>query len=172
MGAFVKPQGLKVRKGAIFSPVVSRSVVPAALILVANASKEVADWGSQHLKFRVNRNFKADLAALLQRYFHESMKNDALIIGASNKQHKFGHIIYLHGNRKLIIDPVINDGSSINSRVVANMDVRLTKDPNVIQLIVYDDAADWQASDLKLLELGAKTVAFSSAEAAIRRIAA
>jgi hypothetical protein len=169
---FVKPQGLKVQDGAIFSPAVSLHAMPAALILVANASKEVADWGSQHLKFRVNRNFKADLAALLDRYFHDNLKHDTTIVGASNKAHKFGHVIYLSGDRKLIIDPVVNDGSSINARVVANMDVRLANDPTVKQLIVYDDTVDWQSSDLKLLELGAKTVGFSHAEAAIKRLAA
>jgi len=68
MNQFVKPQGLKVHEGAIFSPRVSLKTMPAALLLVANASKEVADWGSQHLKFRVKRNFRADLAELLDRH--------------------------------------------------------------------------------------------------------
>lgn len=172
IGLFVKPQGLKVHEGEIFSPRVNFKAMPAALLLVANASKEVADWGSQHLKFRVKRNFKADLAALLDRYFHDNLKNDTRVLGASNKPHKFGHVIYLPGSRKLIIDPVVNDPSSINARVVANMDVRLAKDPNVLQLIVYDDTADWQSSDLKLLELGARTVGFSHAESAIQRLAA
>lgn len=172
VAGLVKPQGLKVDRGVIFSPVVSLRAVPAALLLVANASKEVADWGSQHLKFRVNRNFKADLAALLDRHFHNNLKHDTHVVGASNKPHKFGHVVYLSGDRKLIIDPVVNDGSSINARVVANMDVRLANDPSVLQLIVYDDAADWQSSDLKLLELGARTVGFSRAESAIQRLAA
>jgi hypothetical protein len=170
--SFVKPQGLKVRDGAIYSPRVPREALPGALLLVANASKEVADWGTQHLKFRVKRSFKADLALLLDHYFHDNLKHDAKIIGASNKPHKFGHVIHLSGERQLIIDPVVNDGSSINSRVVANMDVRLAKNPNVLQLIVYDDTTDWQSSDLKLLELGAKTVGFSRAESTIRRLAA
>ena len=112
------------------------------------------------------------MAALLDRHFHDNLKHDSRVIGASNKAHKFGHVIYLSGERRLIIDPVVNDGSSINARVVANMDVRLAKDPNVLQLIVYDDTADWEASDLKLLELGARTVGFSRAEATIQRLAA
>jgi hypothetical protein len=172
ISGFVKPQGLKVQAGAIYSPVVSLRAVPAALLLVANASKEVADWGTQHLKFRVKRNFKADLARLLDQHFHDNLKHDTHIIGASNKPHKFGHVIFLPGERRLIVDPVMNDPSSINSRVVANMDVKLAADPDVLQLIVYDDCAEWQASDLKLLELGATTVPFSRAERAIQRLAA
>lgn len=172
IAGFVKPQGLKVQNGVIYSPVVSLQSVAAALILVANTSKEVADWGAQHLKFRVKRNFKSDLAQLLDQYFHDSLKHDAHIIGASNKPHKFGHVVFLPGERQMIIDPVINDPSSINSRVVANMDVKLAHNPNVLQLIVYDDAVEWQASDLKLLELGAKSVGFSRADGAIKRMAA
>ncbi|MEW5688333.1 MAG: hypothetical protein AB1942_25730 [Pseudomonadota bacterium] len=172
IGGLVKPQGLKVRDGTIYSPIVPLKAVPAAVTLVANASKEVADWGTQHLKFRVRRNFKEELTKLLDRHFHDNMKHDSTVIGASNKPHKFGHIIFLPGDKRLIVDPVINDPSSINSRVVANMDVKLAKDPNVLQLIVYDDAAEWQSSDLALLELGATTVGFSSAERTIQRLAA
>jgi hypothetical protein len=172
MASFVVPQGLKVKNGVIYTPTVPLQAVPAAVILLANVSKEVADWGSQHLKFRFKRNFKADLAALLDHYFHDNLKHDAAIIGASNKPHKFGHVVFLSGDRKLLVDPVISDGSSINARVVANMDVRLAKDPTIRQLIVYDDSLDWQSADLRLLELGAPTVGFSHAEQTIRRLAA
>jgi hypothetical protein len=169
---FVRPQGLKVLGGIIFSPTVRLEAVPAAVMLVANASKEIADWGTDHLKFRVKRNFKADLAAILDRHYHNHLQNDAPIIGASNKPHHFGHVIYLSGDRRLIVDPVINDPGSINSRVVANMDVRMANDPTIEQIIVYDDEAKWQSSDLKLLELGARTVAFSQVESVVERLAA
>lgn len=168
----VQPQGLLARDGTIYSPAVTLSAIPAAVMLVANASKEVADWGAEHLKFRVKRNFKAELTALLNRHFHDTLKHDTPILGASNKPHKFGHVIYLAGERRLIIDPVINDPSSINSRVVANMDVKMAADPAISQLIVYDDTVNWASADLKLLELGARTVAFSQAEAVINRLAA
>lgn len=170
--ALVEPQGLLARSGTIYAPSVDLAAVPAAVMLVANASKEVADWGAEHLKFRVKRNFKADLAALLNRHFHDALKHDTPILGASNKPHKFGHVIYLAGERRLIVDPVVNDPSSINSRVVANMDVKMAADPAISQLIVYDDTVQWASSDLKLLELGARTVAFSQAESVISRLAA
>jgi hypothetical protein len=77
----------------------------------------------------------------------------------------------LDGERKLIIDPVSNDPSSINARVVANLDVKATGNPNIIQRIVYDDEDDWSAVDLNLLQVGATAVPFSRAGEVIERIA-
>lgn len=168
----VKRLGLLVYGGAIMSPMVPADAVPAAILLVANASRSIAEWGLSNLHFRVHRNFRRDLAELLGRYFHDNLKNDAPIIGKSNKPHKFGHVIYLDGDRKLLVDPVVNEASSINARLVANLDVRLAENPDIKQLIVYDDSLNWKSSDLRLLEMGARTVAFSRAEAEIQKLAA
>jgi hypothetical protein len=167
----LKAYGLRVERGAIYSPPVGPEELPAAILLVANAAKEVADWSLDHLRFREKRDFKAELSSLLRRHFHDNLK-PAPILGSSNKPYKFENVVYLPGERRLIVDPVINDPSSINARVVANLDVRMARDPNVAQLIVYDDAADWASSDLKVLEVGAPTVPFSRAEAEISRLAA
>jgi hypothetical protein len=170
--SLLKMQGLHVSGGVIASPRVQIDAIPAAVMLVANASKEVADWGLEHLRFPPRRNFRKALAELLERHFHDNLKHDAAIIGASNKSHKFSNVIYLSDERRLLIDPVINDPSSINARVVANLDVKMANDPNIQQLIVFDDELDWSSSDLKLLEVGARTVPFSLAERAIERLAA
>ena len=52
---------------------------------------------------------------------------------------------------KLLIDPVVNDASSINARLVSNLDVRMNENPQISQLIVFDDRLKWKSSDLKLL---------------------
>jgi hypothetical protein len=164
--------GLQVERGAIITPLVPLEAIPAAILLVANASRTVAEWGLNHLAFSTVRNFKEDLAQLLDRYFHDQLRTDEMIVGRSNKPHKFGHVIYLGGDRKLLVDPVINDASSINSRVVANMDVKMAENPLIEQIIVYDDSLRWKSSDLKLLELGARTVAFSQAQPVLQRLRA
>jgi hypothetical protein len=170
--AIVQNMGLKVENGQIYSPPVSQEAIPYASMIVANAAKTVADWGLDHLRFAVPRNFRQDLTELLQRHFHDNMKDDQPIVGASNKPHKFGHVVYLENEKRLLIDPVVNDSSSINSRLVANLDVKMKKDSKIEQLIVYDDSAKWAAADLNLLQVGAKIIAFSSADGAIQRIAA
>ena len=170
--ALVKSQGLRVQDGAIFSPEVPLAALPGAIVLVANASKEAADWGLQHARFTVKRNFRSDLATLLERYFHDSLKHDTPMIGKSNKPHKFDHVIYLANERILLVDAVSNEASSISSSVAANVDIKLAQNPSIAQLIVFDDAQEWDAANLNFLSLGARTVAFSSAEQAIKRMAA
>jgi hypothetical protein len=170
--AKVKTQGLRVQDGTISSPRVPTEAVPAAVMLVANASAEVARWALDHFSFEEKRNFRKDLENILGRYFHDNLKHNTPIIGASNKPHKFNYVVYLQKDRRLLVDPVTNDHNSIVSRVVANLDVSNAHDPYIDQLIVYDDHLKWSASDLKLLELGAQTVPFSQAEPEIRRHAA
>lgn len=170
--AVVAQQGLKVRDGVIYAPPVPLDAVAAAILIVANASKEMADWGLDHLRFSVPRNFRADLAELLERRFNDNMKADQPVVGASNKPHKFGHVIYLPHSEKILVDPVVNDSSSINARVVANLDVKMVGDRKTKQVIVYDDRLKWSASDLNLLKVGAPIVPFSLAGQEIERLAA
>lgn len=165
--------GLKVSNGSIYAPSVSLEALPAAILLVANASKAVAEWGYNHIRFKVTRDFKKDLENILHKHFNENLRNNAEVLGESNKSHKFSHVIYLERKRKLLVDPVVNEASSINARVVANMDVRMRQDPFIEQMIVYDDRLNWKASDLKLLRVGTPNVVpFSHAEPQITRLAA
>lgn len=171
--SLVKRQGLRVSEGAILTPFVRSVALPAAILLCANASKALAEWGYQHTRFVVARNFKRELEIVLQRHFNEALKNDTYIVGESNKQHRFAHVIHLAGDRRLLVDPVVNDASSINARVVANMDVRNRRDPEIQQMIVYDDQLQWPSSDLRLLQLGSPNVVpFSLAEPQIQKLAA
>jgi len=166
-------QGLKAERGVIFSPPVPIDALGPTILLVANVSKDAADWALGHLRFTQPRDFRENLAALLGRYFHDRVQSGAHFIGASNKSHKFGYSIRLHGDRRLLIDPVVNEASSINSCVVANLDVKLTENPAIEQLIVWDDQLAWKSSDLKLLEVGrVPTIPFSLAEPEIKKRAA
>lgn len=170
--AIVAQGGLMVKDGVIFAPPVPLDAVAGAILIVANAAKEMAGWGLDHLRFSIPRNFRADLATLLERRFHDNLKPDQSILGASNKPHRFGHVIYLDQGRKILIDPVVNDASSINARVVANLDVKMLGDKKTKQLIVYDDSLKWTASDLNLLQVGAPIVPFSRADGEFERLAA
>ncbi|MBY0408498.1 MAG: hypothetical protein K2Q01_12470 [Rickettsiales bacterium] len=169
----VKQQGLFVKDGAIFSPQVPSEALPAVILLVANASKEAADWMLSSLKFEKQRNFKKDVADLLSRYFNDSLKSDDVVIGDSNKVHHFAHVIHLSDKRRLLVDAVTNDSTSISARVIANLDVKHLNDNNIIQRIIFDDYVEWPSSDLKLLEMGgAVPIPFSHAASAIKSFAA
>jgi hypothetical protein len=112
------------------------------------------------------------LADFLKKIFDDQVSNNSIIVGHSNKPHRFANIISLSNRRKLIVDPVSNEASSINARVVANLDVRATDNPLITQRIVYDDEDNWTPADLNLLQVGAIVVPFSRSSEVIGRIAA
>ena len=166
----VRPQGLLVRDGAILTPRMPFDAAPLAISLVANASKEIAQWMYDHMKIKRERDFRKLLANFLKKTFEERVSPEK-IIGASNKAHKFENVIHLPGNRRLIVDPVTNEASSINSRVVANLDVRAVNNRLIEQRIVYDDEESWSPADLNRLQVGATVVPFSRAQEVIERVA-
>ena len=167
----VKEQGLIIRDGVIHTPRMPIESAPLAILLVANTSQEVARWMFDNGKVKRTRDFKKLLAEFLMKRFDERVAHGEFVIGHSNKAHKFANVVTLGGERKLIIDPVSNDASSINARVVANLDVKANGNPNIIQRIVYDDEDHWAPADLNLLQVGATPVAFSRASEVIERIA-
>ncbi len=168
----VRDQGLFFKGGVIFSPQVSVEHAPVAVILVANASKELAHWFYDHAKIRRTQDFRERLAAFLERTFENRLIRDETLIGASNKHHKFANVVHLRDGRRLTLDPVVRDPSSINARVVANLDIKSTNDRSIVQRIVYDDEDAWSASDLNLLQIGAPLIQFSHSSKIIQELAA
>lgn len=168
----IRNQGLKVRGGAIYSPPVAIDALGPAVLLVANASRDAAHWCLDHFKFPAHRHFKRDLADLLERHYKAELRHQLPIVGESNKPHKFDHVLTLPGDRQLLIDPVLRDANSINSRVVANLDVQNRRDPLILQRIVYDDTEEWSAADLSLLRIGAPIVPFSRAPETFQKLIA
>jgi hypothetical protein len=168
----VKEHGLTISDGVIRTPQMPIDAAPLAVLLVANASQEVARWMFDHAKIKRSRDFKLLLAEFLNKNFENRVAHNEIIIGHSNKPHKFANVLDLGNQRKLIIDPVSNEASSINARVVANLDVKAVENPNIIQRIIYDDEDEWTPADLNLLQVGAPVIAFSNASTVIERLAA
>ena len=167
----VREQGLLIQESVIYTPQMPIKAAPLAILLVANTSQEVARWMFDHGKVKRTRDFKRLLFDFLIKRFDERVAHNEIVVGQSNKRHKFANVVDLGHERRLIIDPVSNDASSINARVVANLDVKAIGNPNLIQRIVYDDADEWSAADLNLLQVGAIAVPFSRAGEVIERIA-
>jgi hypothetical protein len=53
--AQIHMSGLRVHNSAIISPLVPLDAIPAAILLVANASRTVAEWGLRHLPFAASK---------------------------------------------------------------------------------------------------------------------
>lgn len=166
----IRDQGLLMKDGVIYTPQLPMETAPVAILHVANASQEIAHWFYEHARIKRTRDFKTILAEFLRKSFDERVK-PVTIVGHSNKTHKFANVVFFDGGRRLIVDPVSHDASSINARVVANLDVRANNDPLLEQRIVYDDDEAWTAADLNLLQVGANAIPFSRSADVIRRIA-
>jgi hypothetical protein len=169
LSQLVKGQGLIISDGVILSPRMPAEGVVLGILHVANASQEVARWLFEHTKIRHTRDFRLLLSDFLVKRFDGSVVQET-IIGHSRKPHKFANVIRLSGGRRLIVDPVAHEASSINARVVANLDVRSTNDPLIEQRIVYDDEEEWKPADLNLLQVGATVVPFSQSSSVIERL--
>lgn len=142
----------------------------------------VSQHGSEHLPFMIAQVAEASLAAdeALTRLLKRSRKRASFkdyvgvelqqaaglrqvvkrphVLGASNKNHEFDFAVPLPGDRRLVVDAVVQDANSINSAVVAHLDVKHAHQGQITQLIVYDDEAKWSGSNLALLGVGAPPV--------------
>ena len=158
----LEKQGLFMDRGTIYSTPVPIEAISAAILLVANASKEVADSIFQQWKIARERDFRILLRNMVKSEFKSVQVTEETIAGTSNKPHTFDNVVHFPDGSRLIIDAVLRDANSINSRLVANIDVRAAQYPRTVQRIVYDDTEDWQSADLSLLDIsGVPVVAFS-----------
>ena len=162
--------GLNVADGVIRAPACDASNVAYSIVVVSNASKAAADWLFSRVRVKPHDNFKDVVSHFLNATFRDVRHE--VIVGHSNKAHKFDNIIHLDDGRRIIVDAVVPDANSINARFAANMDVRSAGLSNIEQRIVYDDNDDWSIADLNLLQVGAPLVKFSKAPEAIRRLVA
>lgn len=168
----VRRQGLKIKNGVIYSPDVPSQALGAVITLVANTSKEAAHWGYEHSQFSSSKNFREELLQMIDTMAGRMVEHNAFLIGASNKQHRFEHVIRRDRNRITVIDPVMNDPSSINAKVVAHLDIRQKLGNTLRQRLIYDDRIQWMAADINLLKVGATPVPFSGIREVLPKLVA
>ena len=163
-------QGLHMRNGVIFSSPVSREMLPLAIAMVANASKETADWIFEHWNVARGVKFKDLLKGILKVQFPDVQEQH--ISGVSNKAHVFENVIQLKDGKRLLVDAVVRDANSVNARVVANLDVLRAAHAQLQQAIVYDDAQEkWGAAELSLLAVsGVPVIPFSKSDFTFQKV--
>ena len=168
----VTKQGLELDHGVIRSPFISLEQVPLAIVLVANASKELADHIFDTWRLPRSRNFKKILREMLSIEFaNVGQVREQVLLGSSNKPHTFDNVVLLSDGRTLVVDPVLRDSNSINSRVVANLDVHSANHPGYVQRLVYDDEDQWGVADLSLLQVSrVPVVPYSKSSQALRTL--
>lgn len=166
----VRSQGLSIKRGTISSPTVPVEAVPATILIVANAARDVANWLYDHANVKRHRDFRIELSDILRSTFSERVHGG--FIEGKRKRHEFANVVDLADGNKLIVDPVGREPSSINARVVSNLDVAQAENQRIRQRLIYDDEQPWTPNDLGLLGMaGVPVVPFSRSAGVIRRIA-
>lgn len=169
----IRTKGLHFTEGRIESPKVGEASLFNAVVVVANACRDIAETliyvgGAQYGESLEGRTRKI----LVGRFHAWVLAKPLLINGASDRQHKFDNALNLPDGRKVLIDVVRHQGNSINSSIVANLDVKRLHKTNILQRIVFDPEEDWKSEEVELLSVGAIPVALPSLAEAIERIAA
>lgn len=146
--------------GALAMNISSSEKLPYSISHIAEASFATDEALRRLLRrSRTKLSFKDMVGDQLQRAAGpRKVERRPHVLGASNKNHEFDFAIPLSGDRKIVVDAVVQDANSINSAVVAHLDVRHAHQERVSQLIVYDDEIDWSRSNLALLGVGAPPV--------------
>lgn len=169
----IRSKGLSFIEGRIESPRVLEASLFNAVVVVANACRDVAETLIAMGGNATDETLGVRARKILVGRFHTWVSSaPAIISGASERAHKFDTSLDLPDGRRVLIDTVKHQGNSINSTIVANLDVRRLNDPKIIQRIVFDPSEDWKNEEIALLEVGAPPVAIAGLGDAIERIAA
>lgn len=168
---FAKQHGLKFSPPELYVEQVSYDLLPAAIITLANAAKEMTQHYIEQRKFLKKRDFKNELKYFLTDTFKKQVTHEFLITGHSTKKHRFDHAIKGDAGGVLLIDSVVKEPSAINACIVSNIDVKQLNDPAIKQRIIYDDKEKWGSENLSLLKVAAMTLPFSKAPAQIQQSA-
>jgi hypothetical protein len=150
--------------GEIYAPMVDRSKLAAIISLVANAARQAAVELLRFVRPRIRRDLRRELRPILNALFPlAQVRPQGKLTGVSNKTHTFDFLVDLGEGSRLAVDAVVPEHSSISSATISHLDVSRAKIDKLKQAIVYDDRLEWKASDLGLLNLGARPVPMSAA---------
>lgn len=165
-------KGLSLNSGQIFSPQVGLDEAPLAVIIVANAAREIAEVLLDAPKPSRRTPIASIISGILRKKYTQFVPNKEIsVTGKSKKRYRFENAL-IFPSKKILFDSVINNPAAINARTLANVDIRENKDSSILQNIVFDDQEDWTTEQLEILRFGATPIALSDAERAIKRIAA
>lgn len=172
LASLLTGQGLLIKQGVITSPPVPLESVHVAIVLVANASKHVAEWLYATARIKVTRDFNKAVQQLLEAKFEKKVDHGQVIHG-ERASHKFANVIRFENGMRLVVDAAVNDPSSICARVVSHLDVKKRGDTSILQRIIYDDQQPWEPDNINLLSMSeVPLVAFSHSPGVLEKIVA
>lgn len=165
-------QGLSFKNGIISAHKVPFTALPVAILLVANAGKELTHKVYLEAKAEIKRDFRKSLREMLSLTFKDvKISHDEKLVG-KYKRHNFTNVVHLDRGRQMVVDPVYPDDTSINTRIISHLDLKQANEPKYIQRIVYDDEDKWNPDMFSLLGMAeVPLVRFSQSSELLKRAA-
>lgn len=144
-------QGLSFKNGVISAFKVPFDALPVAVLLVANACKELTHKTYLEAKAEIKRDFRKSLQQMLSLTFGDvKITHNTKIVG-KYKRHNFTNVVHLDRERRMVVDPVFPDDTSINTRIISHLDLKQANKPQFLQRLVYDEEDNWNPDMFSLL---------------------
>lgn len=158
--------GVNIKNGQFFLRVPTDEA-GAAVMLVANAVSDAVSSEISKARLTPVRDIRKALSDFLRMRLPQLGEHKDRLAG-KYATHEFQHVYEgSERKRKLIVDAVLPEPSSINSRIVAHIDVKQEYGHQIDQYIVFDDTARWTTDKLGLMQLAASLVPFSQIDQAL-----
>lgn len=143
----------------------------AYIAIVASASREAVRFIASAKRPKRQHSFREIVDNQLSSLFNEQLKRHVTILGSVRK-HKFDYGLHLSDGRQLLLDLVVPDANSINSAVVAHLDVKRSGREEYVQRIVFDSEEEWKSGDIALLSIGATAMDYRALPTYLKSLAA
>jgi len=160
---FYLPRGLIVSGSKIHTGPIPADALATAISLVATTASVAAFFAVRTFKHKARRDLKRELREILEARFSPGhVKEEIHLNGLSGRSYRFEFMVEIGQNRSLVLDSIFPEATAINTRTIAHFDLAQAKNPLFVQRIVYDQADDWTAADMNLLQMAAELVPFTS----------
>jgi hypothetical protein len=141
--------------GQITSGEMKLDDVFAGISLVARAASDAVRYAIDHYKPLEDTIYERTYREMKGKFGTPNVSRETNIAGASNRNYRFDFAAPI-GPRLLVLDTVVPNANSVNAKAIAHIDVGNLKDTAPFHAIVYDNDADWDASDINLLQSAAQ----------------
>lgn len=160
--------GCQFEKGRVFRQC-ARDELPDAIALVANASRTVADYGTE-----ARRQFDADFRlTVIERLRHtvgHRLREREAVAGRSGRSYRVGGVVLDRKEvRPLAFIEAFASRNIIGDRFMAFSDLK--REFQAVEMIsVYDDTLPWHEADLNVLGQVSSVIAYSKSELRFREL--
>ncbi|MET0528190.1 MAG: hypothetical protein ABW003_07580 [Microvirga sp.] len=140
------------------------------IALVANASRSIADYGSE-AKRQFDADFRVTVIERLRNLVGPRLREREPVAGRSGRPYRVGGVIL---DRKEVSPVAFVEAfatrSIIGDRFMAFSDLKLSFE-NVRMISVYDDSNNWLEPDLRVLSQVSTVVGYSKSDASFEALA-